>query len=138
MKIFTKFSLLLVLTIVFCSCTKTTTVAVKNSTDYQLSEVICFGYSGNDVVHQENIGTIGAGSSSQSFEVDGVEKIQISFKFFINQTYSDRYYTVSKFQIKEGEDNIITIDNDTFISTSSKSSSQDEKTISSEYKLSSK
>jgi len=123
-KLFT-ISLLLFVAVAFTGCIDLkTTVVVKNTSDYQISDMIIFCYQGNDQVDQKNAGSLGVGSTSSPVEVSSkVEKVAISFKFFIEGYYSVRYITVNKYLINSNSETMITIENTTMITYYSDSKS---------------
>jgi len=126
MKKFLAILLVLCIAIAFLGCVKPrpTTVVVQNSSDYQLSDIILFFYQGEDQVDQRNIGSLGIGSSSSTIEVsDKVEKVAVSFKFYIGGVYSVRYITVNKYLLNTHNETVVTIANDTYIKKYSNSKS---------------
>ncbi|MDR0206740.1 MAG: hypothetical protein LBI45_05745 [Bacteroidales bacterium] len=110
-------SLLLLVAFAFTGCIDTkTTVVVKNLSDFQISDMIIFCYQGNDQVDQKNAGSLGVGSSSSPTEIASkIEKVAISFKFFIDGIYSVRYITVNKYLVNSNSETTITIENSTMV-----------------------
>jgi hypothetical protein len=111
-------SLLLLCAIAFTGCDKKTTIVVKNTSDYQISDIIIFCYLCNDQVDQIKSGSLGVGSTSTPIEVTSkIEKVAVSFKFYFPaySAYSDRYITVNKYLVKSKDETVITIANDTYV-----------------------
>ena len=126
MKKITTIFLFLLIVLAFSACLKpkSTTVIVKNSCDFQLTDIIFFCFQGEDQVDQKSIGSLGAGSISQAIEIsDKVEKVAVSFKL---SSTSARYITVTKYLVKSNEENVITIEGSTYIKPYSSSKSSDE------------
>jgi hypothetical protein len=123
--------LLLLFAVAFISCKKDdTTVVVKNTSDFQISDMILFCYQGNDQVDQKSAGSLGVGATSSPIVVsDKVEKVAVSFKFFFEGSYSVRYITVNKYLLTKNAETVITISNDTMITYYSDSKSSPESAI---------
>jgi hypothetical protein len=92
-----------------------------------LYEVIVYSYAGNEIVKEYKIGIISsAGGKSEIFEVaPGCDKIRLSFKFLpassanYNSANNIRLYVVASKRIQKGASNILTLQGNVLVSTSS-------------------
>lgn len=128
-----KIFLLACILVLFVSCKKTTTYQIVNNSSFDTSqeyldgslyEVRVFEYIGDDIVKQDNISKISYGGGiSKEIEVENdVQKVKVSFRMVPPEsTYYEsfsRVYVVAYSYLKEGENTIITIDNNTMVSHS--------------------
>lgn len=100
------------LTFVTSSCTKETTYTIYNTTDYTLYDVFTLEYdAASNPVGQNNIGSIGVGSTSQAVTaVSSAENVEVVFRFYSD---GDRYVTVLKYPLTKGSNTTITLNNQT-------------------------
>lgn len=142
------FIYVLILIFACISCKKeaatTTYQVVNNSTlstssmeylDGSIYEVVVYHYSGTDIIKQDAMDKVAAGGGkSEIIEVPASsEKIKVSYKMLPPQsTYYDlssnhRLYVVAYTLIKQGENNVILLDDNTMVGgTLTKSNIKDE------------
>lgn len=100
--------------------------------DGTMWEVVVFCYAGEDIVNQDNINEIGPdGSYSEKINVTpDVTKIKVSFKLigplsdYYDEDFNIRKYIVAFTVIQKGKNNLVTLDGDTMIGNSLKSTSE--------------
>ncbi|MDD4142643.1 MAG: hypothetical protein PHR20_07660 [Bacteroidales bacterium] len=119
MKKISRILALLLIVIFAASCTGNTTFSIKNASSYKISDIICYTYDSSEHECEEiEIPSITAGGSSSVYMVTGTAaKVMVSFKFYIEETetFTERYYTIDKFVLWEGENTVITIDDNTYV-----------------------
>ena len=97
----------------------------ENDYDYldgTVWEIVVYCYIGSDIVRQDNIDSIAPlGGKSRLIDVgDNYEKVKVSFKLLPEKSIyyhmAERYYIISFLEIKQGENNIMKINDDTMSS----------------------
>jgi len=138
--------LLAVSILLFTSCSKdeesnVTTYQIVNEMSYtestseylngSLWEVVIYQYIGDDIAKQNNIKSVkyGGGKSDKIKVEDNVDKINMSFRLLpeedphYDKSFNNRLYVKAFTFVKENTNNIITVDDETRITTIPKSPS---------------
>ena len=134
-----KFLFLILSIVILLSCKKekdkTTYQIINNVTkststvqymDGSVYEIIVFHYSGNDIIHQDEIKKVeaGGGKSEMIESPDQSEKIKVSFKFLPTESpYYDlssnaRKYVVAFTLLEKGKNNTVTLTDNTMVDES--------------------
>ena len=109
------FFLVAVVAMAFTSCSKDTTYQVSNKTDHTLYDMVAFEHRDADRVDQKNIGNLGVGTNSEILTADKqAEKVKLAFRF---SSDGNLYYTVQYFYLESKNNKVITLNNDTYVST---------------------
>ena len=101
--------------------------------DGSMWEVVVFSYLGTDIVNQDNIARVApSGGKSEIIEVNSTyEKVRVSFKFLppqsanYNISANVRQYVVATKILEKGKNNVITVQDNTQISSTAVNNGED-------------